>query len=537
MSLSGSVGRKSWRSRFALGVVYLLLCLGAVTTVVPFTVMVSTSLKGPTDQNDNKLIPRYFSEVKPVKEDWSKPDATLLGKYLDDKYQGNPSVIQSTRLKPDASAEEIAKYEQFLMDLPVTMWQAGFRQAGGQVTSKLTLRYQNWLKARFSTIQELNRAYVEENVSFITVPPPGELLDRKDWSPPLNSKKYQDWLEFKKTLPAEFRIPIRVTRLWQEFLQGKFQGQFANVPKQYAGDAKSFETLTNPFSGCIITPLEEEFKSKRLPDDPSRTGAEDRWSAFIAPDRNYKYRMAPEVMPIAAYESAFVSKNASEIRKEFATRNYRYVTSYILLNGRAVVNTVLFCALVILTQLTVNPLAAFALSRFPIRSTGKILIFLLATMAFPAEVAMIPSFILLKDLGLLNTFAALVLPGAASGYMIYLLKGFFDSLPQELYESGQLDGAKEITMMWKIAFPLSRPVLGYLALVAFMGAYGAFLFAFLIAQDRNMWTLMVSMYQLQLVAPKAVVMAGLTIAALPTLLVFLAAQRVILRGIVLPGER
>jgi multiple sugar transport system permease protein len=121
--------------------------------------------------------------------------------------------------------------------------------------------------------------------------------------------------------------------------------------------------------------------------------------------------------------------------------------------------------------------------------------------------------------------------------MIYLLKGFFDSLPQELYESGQLDGAKEITMMWKIAFPLSRPVLGYLALVAFMGAYGAFLFAFLIAQDRSMWTLMVSMYQLQLVAPKAVVMAGLTIAALPTLLVFLAAQRVILRGIVLPGER
>jgi multiple sugar transport system permease protein len=536
MSLSGSVGKKSWRARFAMGVVYLLLSLGAVTTVVPFLVMVSTSLKGTTDQNDNKLIPRYFTEVRPVKEDWSKPDATLLGKYLDDKYQGNPSVIQSTRLKPQATAEEIAKYEQFLMDLPVTMWLAGFRQAGGQVTSKLTLRYQNWLKARFSSIQELNRAYVEENVSFITVPPPGELLDRKDWSPPRNSKKYQDWLEFKKTLPAEFRIPIRVTRLWQEFLQGKFQGQFANVPKEVAGVAKSFETLSYP-SVEVASPLRQEFLAKRLPADPLRTGAEARWkeaAASLSPTGNDD---AIVEMPIAAYESSFVSKNTGELRQEFATRNYRYVTSYILLNGRAVVNTVLFCALVILTQLTVNPLAAFALSRFPIRSTGKILIFLLATMAFPAEVAMIPSFILLKDLGLLNTFAALVLPGAASGYMIYLLKGFFDSLPQELYESGQLDGAKEITMMWKIAFPLSRPVLGYLALVAFMGAYGAFLFAFLIAQDRSMWTLMVSMYQLQLVAPKAVVMAGLTIAALPTLLVFLAAQRVILRGIVLPGER
>src|SRR6185369_1522172 len=144
--------------------------------------------------------------------------------------------------------------------------------------------------------------------------------------------------------------------------------------------------------------------------------------------------------------------------------------------GGAVWNTIIFCALAILTQLTVNPLAAYALSRYPIKASGQILIFLLATMAFPAEVALIPSFLLLKDLGLLNTFAALVLPTAASGYMIFLLKGFFDSLPQELFEAGQIDGAKESTLMMRIAFPLSRPVFGYLALLAFMGAYGAFLY-------------------------------------------------------------
>ncbi|MFQ3668692.1 MAG: ABC transporter permease subunit, partial [Fimbriimonadaceae bacterium] len=164
-------------------------------------------------------------------------------------------------------------------------------------------------------------------------------------------------------------------------------------------------------------------------------------------------------------------------------------------------------------------------------------IFLLATMAFPAEVAMIPSFLLLKDLGLLNTFAALVLPTAASGYMIFLLKGFFDSLPQELFEAGQLDGAREVTMMTRIALPLSKPVLGYLALTAFMGAYGAFMYAFLVCQDQRIWTLMVWIYQLQLVAPRSVVMAALTLAAIPTLIVFLSAQRVIMRGIVLPGER
>jgi multiple sugar transport system permease protein len=213
------------------------------------------------------------------------------------------------------------------------------------------------------------------------------------------------------------------------------------------------------------------------------------------------------------------------------------VLDYIALNGHALWNTALFCILAILTQLTVNPLAAYALSRYPIRASGKILLFLLATMAFPAEVAMIPSFLLLKDLGLLNTFAALVLPTAASGYMIYLLKGFFDSLPPELFESGQIDGAKESTMMFRIAMPLSKPVLGYLALMAFMGAYGAFLYAFLVAQDQRVWTLMVFIYQLQNTAPKAVMMAALTLAAIPTLFVFLIAQRAILRGIILPGEK
>jgi multiple sugar transport system permease protein len=158
-------------------------------------------------------------------------------------------------------------------------------------------------------------------------------------------------------------------------------------------------------------------------------------------------------------------------------------------------------------------------------------------MAFPAEVAMIPSFLLLKNLGLLNTFAALVLPTAANGYMIFLLKGFFESLPREVFESGQIDGASEWRMMFRLALPLSKPVLGYLGLLAFMGAYGAFLYAFLVAQDRDVWTLMVFIYQLQQIAPKSVMMAAVTLAAVPTIVVFLLAQRVIMRGIVLPGER
>lgn len=518
MPLVGRVGRKRFRARLAMAVLYAVLALGAVTTLYPFALMASTGFKGPTDQNDLDMVPAYWSD-----------GGKLYAKYIDDKYSGNLSQIDSTRTGADATPEEGAEYEKFLMSLPNEWWSAGFRTASNQVTSRLSMRYQTWLRTRYKTIDELNRAYIEENIAFQTVSPPNELLDRATWVP-LKGKKIEEWVEFKKSLPAEFRIPVTGARMWQEFLRAEFQNSMDKIPDLLKGSAKKFEEIgrlekaDTPETQALLAKFLGTKLPKRFLDGQM---VEDLWAK----------EMPGRPLPVVAFETDFVKKNESAIRSEFAGRNYRYVLDYILINGRAVWNTALFCLLSVLTQLIVNPLAAYALSRYPLPSTGKILLFLLATMAFPAEVAMIPSFLLLKDLGLLNTFAALVLPTAASGYMIFLLKGFFDSLPQELYESGEIDGAKETTLMMKIALPLSRPVLGYLALLAFMGSYGAFMYAFLVAQDQRMWTLMVWIYQLQAVAPKAVMMAALTLAALPTLVVFLLAQRVILRGIVLPGER
>ena len=503
MSLVSQVGRKRPRARFAMAFLYFILIAGALTTVYPFLLMVSTGLKGPTDQNDTAVIPKFVSDSD-----------ELLSKYVDDKYAGNLELIGSTRIDSEG---DVAEYEKFLLSLPSDMWMAGFRLAPNQVTSRVTQRYQQWLRTKFASIEHLNKAYIEENVAFQTVQPPTEQLERATWKP-LAAQRYADWLEFKKTLPAEYRIPIRTTRLWQEFLRTKYKNRIEDVPTEWAGGAKTFETISTKPSG-------DDF-FKQLPTRYQGGTAEELWAASHA---------GP--MPIAAAEKLFVDSNASEIKREFAGRNFRYVLDYILINGRAVLNTIIFCGLAILTQLVVNPLAAYALSRYPIRASSKILLFLLATMAFPAEVAMIPSFLLLKDLHLLNTFAALVLPGMASGYMIFLLKGFFDSLPTELFEAGQLDGAPETTLLARIALPLTKPVLGYLALMAFMASYSTFMFAFLVAQDQRMWTLMVWVYQLQTTAPKAVVMAALALAALPTLMVFLFAQRVIMKGIVIPGDR
>jgi len=94
------------------------------------------------------------------------------------------------------------------------------------------------------------------------------------------------------------------------------------------------------------------------------------------------------------------------------------------------------------------------------------------TMAFPPMVTQIPVFLMLRKLHLLNTFAALILPGLANGYSIFLLKGFFDGLPKELYEAAELDGASETQMFTRICLPMSTPVLAVIGLGAFTHAYG-----------------------------------------------------------------
>ncbi|MBI5834327.1 MAG: carbohydrate ABC transporter permease [Armatimonadetes bacterium] len=218
------------------------------------------------------------------------------------------------------------------------------------------------------------------------------------------------------------------------------------------------------------------------------------------------------------------------------TGNYATVLDYLLHRGRAVSNTILLVFLAIVIALTVNPLAGYALSRFRLRSGEKVIVFCLATMAFPAAVAAIPGFLLLRDLGLLNTFAALVLPGAANGMTIFMLKGFFDSLPKELYEAASIDGAPEWMVFWKISIPLVKPILALSMLHAFIAAYNGWEWAIIVCQNRAMWTIAVWTYQFSqtLAATPWLVMATFIVNSIPVLIIFLTCQKVIMRGIILP---
>ncbi|MEM9752313.1 MAG: ABC transporter permease subunit [Planctomycetota bacterium] len=240
---------------------------------------------------------------------------------------------------------------------------------------------------------------------------------------------------------------------------------------------------------------------------------------------------------LANREWEYVQVNAAELRTQFAARNYINVWDELAGEGRALWNTLIYCSLSIVLALLINPLAAYGLSRFKLRGGYKALLVLMATMAFPPMVTLIPQFIALRNLGLMNSFVALLLPLIANGYLIFLLKGFFDSLPQELYEAGTIDGASELRMFFQIAMALSKPILAVVALQTFTAAYTMFLYALLVAPDRDMWLISVWLFQYQERASSSGVFASVVIASIPTLILFLLVQRTIMRGIVVPTEK
>ena len=372
-------------------------------------------------------------------------------------------------------------------------------------------------------------------------------------TPPTQPGQRVDWWDFvRASLSSRFiKVGDSLKLKLQDFLRQKYK-DIATLNRIYGTSyadwsAVDFEPTNAPIAA--YADVESFVQNLPTPEGLSVDGPEYRWRDFL--QKKYKsdlaafnqahgtkYASFDDVrMPVLVSEWAILRANHWPIVHEYLTRNYRIVWDYLSVQGRAVQNTIIYVVLNVLTALIVNPLAAYALSRFQPRWGYKVLFFLMATMAFPGEVTQIPSFLMLRDLGFLNTFAALVIPAAAHGYSIFLLKGFFDSLPKDLYESATLDGASEIRIFFTITMPLSAPILAVIALGAFTAAYGAFMFALLVCQKQTMWTVMVYIYQLQQTYNTPIVFASLVLAAIPTLIVFTLCQNVIMRGIVVPVEK
>lgn len=371
----------------------------------------------------------------------------------------------------------------------------------------------------------------------------------------LNDPSFSHWEDFVKyeLNPQFIYLSDEGNRAFINHLKSKFN-DINDLNLKLDTDFASFNDIiilnNSPFESKFLDEFTDFIKDSELCSGTylKIRSVETLWQNFL--ERKYKNitnfneqsnnifsSFSAVAMPLKNVDYNYVLENKSRLRWDYMTHNYKMVIEYLTLFGDGFKNTILYCFFAILTSLIVNPIAAYALSRYQLPSQFKILLFFIATMTFPPMVTMIPNYLLMKDIGFLNTFYALIIPGMANGYSIFLLKGFFDSLPRELYEAADIDAASELHKFWHIAMSLSKPILAVIALGAFNGAYSNFMFAVVLCPDEKMWTLMVWLVQMQAFSSRGAMMASLVLSTIPTLVVFIFAQNIILRGIVLPVEK
>lgn len=190
-------------------------------------------------------------------------------------------------------------------------------------------------------------------------------------------------------------------------------------------------------------------------------------------------------------------------------------------------------------QIIIAAMAAYAFARMEWRGRDVVFLLYLATMMIPSVVLVIPQFILVRSLGWVNSYAALIVPALFSAFGTFLLRQSFKGLPKDFEEAAFVDGASHFTIFWRIILPLSQPALATLAVFSFMGLWNAYLWPLFAARREEVMTLPVMLATLQ-AGPRAltewnIVMAGAVITVLPILLVYLLAQRWFVRGIVASG--
>lgn len=608
MALIGTVESKSWRGRLFYAAIILALCLGGVTILYPFAIMLSGSVRSELDESDLDLIPGYWISRQ-----------SLYQKFLETTYNQDIDALNRAHHTPyysfgqipetpadSGSSEAAAAFRQFLTEsnLP-EHWQvlggisgvrtvpeplrelrkrlrrqfdgdlAAFGRSVGSMPpswNTIVLPAPRWTTRRYEYADDaVHRTYISvlqeadpANVQYLSLtglflesmiyPIYGRVSTQayndahvrplEQWSdlqlpatvPTDDPRLRAEWEEFvRQELNPSFILFTGDPQKYTDFLEQAYRNDIAQLNRSWQSHFDRIGQIPLP-AGEWLSGQQRQDYEQFLSTQPIEllrlTGPEYAWQQW-----QQEHGQAPTAMPLAALAYDYVQRNSGKLRWTYTLRNYVNVFDELILEGRAMLNTIIFCTLAIIGALLINPLAAYAMSRFQLPGTYKLLLLFMATMAFPPMVALIPQFILLREAGLLNTFVALVLPLLTNGYLIFLLKGFFDSLPAELYEAASLDGAGELRMFFQITMSLSRPILAVIALMTFNGAYTAFLYPLLVAPDPDMWLISVWLYQYQQNSSSAGVFASVVLTSLPTLAVFLVTQRTILRGIVVPTEK
>jgi ABC-type sugar transport system, permease component len=205
--------------------------------------------------------------------------------------------------------------------------------------------------------------------------------------------------------------------------------------------------------------------------------------------------------------------------------------------ARIVLNSLGLAVVTTLVQLFTSATAAYAFSRLPFRGRGVVFAIYLATMMIPLQVLIVPLFVELKALGLINTYLGALLPTFASAFGIFLLRQAVNQVPRELDEAATLDGAGHFRIFASIILPNIRPALATLTVFAFMGSWNSFLWPLVVLRKPELQTLPVALAGLQGQYTTAwdVVMAGSVVSILPMLALYLFAQRYVVQGVASSG--
>ena len=197
-------------------------------------------------------------------------------------------------------------------------------------------------------------------------------------------------------------------------------------------------------------------------------------------------------------------------------------------------NSLVIAGLTVLLTLVVSAMAAFAFAQLRFFGSAFLFNYLLLGLMFPAATAILPLFIRIRDLGLLDSYWGVVLPQVAFGLTmsVLLMRNAFKQLPAELFEAARLDGCGYIGFFWRFVLPMSRPILATVAVVIFVQSWNAYLLPLMVTNRTDLypWPLGIMAYQGQYSTEWHLVLAYITLTILPAVLLFFAAQRHIVAG-------
>jgi multiple sugar transport system permease protein len=228
--------------------------------------------------------------------------------------------------------------------------------------------------------------------------------------------------------------------------------------------------------------------------------------------------------------------NRSWIPSRLAWENFSRAFTFFPF-ARFLINTIFVAVSSTGVHLVTSCLAAYAFARLRFRGREVLFLLYLGTLMVPQQVTIVPLFLMMRDIGWVDTFWALILPSAFHALGVFLLRQFFMTIPRELEESAFIDGATRLRILWQIILPLSKPALATLGLFTFIREWNSFLWPLIVTTtpDMRMLSVGLSLFTGQYGTEWNLLMAAATITLLPTLLIFAFTQRYFVEGIALSG--